>query len=74
MPNILFISENEDFAADVKDQIAHHAKDFNFIDSEDKNAVPDIIMIGRKFEQAERASRPLYKSAGIFVYFPAGRR
>lgn len=45
MPNILFISENEDFAADVKDQIAHHAKDFNFIDSEDKNAVPDIIMI-----------------------------
>ena len=31
MPNILFISENEDFVADVKDQIAHHAKDFNFI-------------------------------------------
>lgn len=67
MPNILFISENEDFAADVKDQIAHHAKDFNFIDSEDKNAVPDIIMIDENLNKL-RELHGRYIKAPVFLF------
>ena len=45
MPNVLFISKDKEFAEDLADQIKHHAKDFNVINSLDEGQIADIILI-----------------------------
>lgn len=43
MPNILLISEDEAFAADLGGQISHYAEDYNII--EQGSAEPDIVIV-----------------------------
>jgi len=64
MPDILFYSTNEDFKADLRDQISHHAKEYSFVE-EGKDVVPDIVIVDDAPEkmvefQQKFANAPLF--------------
>ena len=44
MPNILILSQNELFSADLSDQIKHYSSDYDIIDKSSLN-LADIIII-----------------------------
>lgn len=48
MPNILFISDNNDFAADLSEQISLYAKDFNIMNQDNPQAMIDMIILDEK--------------------------
>ena len=55
MPNILLLSEDDVFAADLSDQISHYAKDYNIIEK-DSSLLPDIIVVDEKGELLKNCS------------------
>ena len=48
MSNILFLSENEVFKADILDQIKHHAPEFDIVNNDD--GIADVIVIDENFK------------------------
>lgn len=51
MPNILFLSDNENFRNDLSTQIELYADDFNILDHDDENAAVDMILLDEKTDQ-----------------------
>lgn len=45
MPNILFLSSNTDFAADLSEQINLYAKDFSILDHDDDINLIDMVIL-----------------------------
>lgn len=50
MPNMLFISDNQNFRQDLCEQIALYAPDFNIYDKEDTSIIYDVVVIDDKPE------------------------
>lgn len=50
MPNILFISDNQNFRQDLCEQIALYAPDFNIYDKEDTSIIYDAVVLDDKPE------------------------
>lgn len=48
MPNILFLSDNKNFAEDLSEQIALYANDFNILHENDETAAVDMIILDDK--------------------------
>lgn len=51
MPNILFLSSDEEFAADLSEQISLYAKDFSILSHDDDVSLIDMIILD---EQADK--------------------
>lgn len=51
MPNILFLSSNSDFTADLQEQISLYAKDFTIQTQDEENSLIDMIILD---EQADK--------------------
>ncbi len=51
MPNILFLSSDPEFAADLSEQINLYAKDFSILDHDDDTSLIDMIILD---EQADK--------------------
>lgn len=50
MPNILFLSDNENFRNDLREQIKLYAPDFTVFEEEDKETVFDVVILDEKPE------------------------
>lgn len=48
MPNILFLSDNKNFAEDLSEQIALYANDFTILHENDETAAVDMIILDDK--------------------------
>lgn len=48
MPNILFLSSNSDFAADLSEQINLYAKDFSILDQDDDINLIDMVILDER--------------------------
>ncbi len=64
MPDILFYSTNEDFKTDLQDQIAHHAKEYGFVE-EDNEVGPDIVIVDEDLQKAVELQQK-YANAPLF--------
>ena len=53
MPNILLLSDNKDFAADLSEQIMLYAHDFTVLPQDDENSLIDMIILDEKAEDLE---------------------
>ncbi len=51
MPNILFLSDNEDFRTDLSTQIELYADGFTILDHDEENAAVDMILLDEKTDQ-----------------------
>lgn len=67
MPNILFLSDNENFRSDLSTQIELYADDFNIIDHEDENAAVDMILLDEKPAQIS-ALRQAHPKTPILLF------
>ncbi len=65
MPNILLISEDEAFAADLGGQIHHYAEDYNIIKAE--TAEPDIVIIDENLPVLQKMSAQKLKAPLFFL-------
>ncbi len=50
MPNILLISDDESFAADLAGQICHYAEDYNVLPADSQTA-PDIVIVDENVQK-----------------------
>lgn len=50
MPNMLFISDNQNFRQDLCEQITLYAPDFNIYDKEDTSVIYDVVVLDDKPE------------------------
>lgn len=66
MPNILFLSNNDDFTNDIAGQIAFYAKDFVVFRQEDADVLFDIIILDEKPEQ-QKELRKSHPQTPIFI-------
>ena len=53
MPNILLLSDNKDFAADLSEQITLYAHDFTVLPQDDENSLIDMIILDEKPQDLE---------------------
>ena len=60
MPNILLLSNNEDFAADLSEQITLYAHGFNVLPQDDENSLIDMIILDERAQDLKtlRAHHP----------------
>ncbi len=60
MPNILLLSNNEDFAADLSEQITLYAHDFTVLPQDDENSLIDMIILDERAQDLKtlRAHHP----------------
>lgn len=60
MPNILFLSSDADFAADLSEQISLYAKDFTVLDHDDDTSLIDMIILDEQADKLDelRLSHP----------------
>ncbi len=60
MPNILLLSDNEDFALDLSEQITLYAHGFNVLPQDDENSLIDMIILDEKAQDLKnlRAHHP----------------
>lgn len=53
MPDILFISDNDNFYQDLCEQIALYAKDFHIIAKDDTATIPDLIIFDEEMPRLD---------------------
>lgn len=60
MPNILLLSNNEDFALDLSEQITLYAHDFTILPQDDENSLIDMIILDERAQDLKtlRAHHP----------------
>lgn len=54
MPNILFLSSDTDFVADLSEQIKLYAKDFSVLEHDDDSSLIDMIILDEQPEMLEK--------------------
>ncbi len=54
MPNILFLSSDTDFVADLSEQINLYAKDFSVLEHDDDSSLIDMIILDEQPEMLEK--------------------
>lgn len=67
MSNILFISQDEIFKADLMNQIQTHAGGFEFIAPDDAAAVPDILLIDEDWAALQKYHAQNLRAPTIFL-------
>lgn len=66
MPNILFLSDNEEFSKDLSEQITLYAKDFDVFQDAETSALFDVIILDEK-PALYKDLRKKYPQTPIFV-------
>ena len=64
MPNILFLSANESFQADILDQIKHHAAEFNIVED---GAAADMIIVDEDLSLLDGSIKSGLKAPVIYL-------
>lgn len=67
MPNILFLSDNENFRSDLRTQIELYADDFAVLDHDDENAAVDMILLDEKPDEVS-ALRQVHPKTPILLF------
>lgn len=68
MPNLLFISSNQDFCDDMVEQLNLYAKDFNVFSQDSDGVFFDIIVVDENIAEAEKH---IHRSIPIFLMLNA---
>lgn len=69
MPNLLFLSSNPDFAADLKDQLRLYASEFNVFEADDPETFFDMVLLD---ERPEKVKDYLGRSVPLFLLLKSG--
>ena len=71
MPNILFLTSDKDFYADLSGQIALYAKDFQVMDSAEDTSLTDLIILDDKIQDLD-VMRHLHPKTPIILLLKEG--
>lgn len=70
MPNILFLSDNKNFAEDLSEQISLYADDFTILHEDSENTMVDMIILDDKASELEEIRKEHHRTPVILLQKP----
>lgn len=67
MPNILFLSDNENFAEDLSEQISLYANDFTVMHKDSENTMVDMIILDEKAAELSEIRKEHHRTPVILL-------